>query len=46
MYEMILRVFAFIGIFFVVFIPWLLGVIGIMTVMFQKLDGKEKKDGK
>lgn len=46
MIDMLLRIFAFIGVFFVVFIPWLLGVIGIMTVIFQKLDGKEKKDGK
>lgn len=45
MVEMIIRVFAFIGIFFVVFIPWLLGVAGILTVICRRLD-EAMKEGK
>lgn len=46
MYEMVIRIFAFIGVFITVVIPWMLGVAGIFAVICQRLDEsrKERKD--
>ena len=48
MYEMILRVFAFIGIFIIVVIPWILGVAAIFVMIGHRLDSREDSevDGK
>lgn len=44
MYEMIIRVFAFIGIFITVVIPWLLGVAAIFVMIGHRLDSREDRD--
>lgn len=37
MAKMIIRVFAFIGIFYAVFIPWLVGTVLILSVICERV---------
>ena len=40
MIDMIIRIFAFIGIFITIVIPWFLGVAAIFVMIGHKLDDK------
>lgn len=44
MIDMIIRIFAFLGIFITVIIPWLLGVAAIFVMIGHKLDDKEESE--
>lgn len=44
MYEMAMRIFALIGIFVTVVIPWLLGVAAIFVMVCRKMDKEIKED--